>query len=806
MGVYEFDSEGTRIFGYNTPISFYSPDRTLQQQIYLKSDNTLNIGGTVSGGGDTSNYLTETEANVLYLRLDCTNDPLTQDLDVISTSTYNIGTKQAVEMWVTSNVAFGHQFDAVATITGDYNTLAGYGAGASLLTGYANVGIGYQTLTASGAGSAYRNVAIGYQTFYTAISAHHNVGIGYKTFYDNESGSYNVGIGIEVLESDVDGTYNVGIGYRVLRDGTASSKRYNVGIGYYALENLETGSYNVAIGTSVLDTLVYGDNNIGIGEDALASNLYGDDNTAIGRDSTDSMYGGRYNIAVGVDTLDSMRIGWYNLAVGHYSLNAVLSSWGPIASFTDAGGGQVTVGDVGHGLNNGDTVRIYNAANYSAYNNTFTVANVAANTFEITAAFAGDTTGYWGKTDEGWYNIGMGAHSGEDITTGQRNSLFGYGTGLGITTGSSNSVFGANVTGLAGGLSNNIILADGDGVVRLQIDDTGQWTLTPDANTDLGLTFTGTTSTGVMTWMEDEDYFQFADDVLIDGTLTVLKYLHTNLSVLTLAVDAITVTNASHVVAAQAGVADDLVTINGSVQYQTVILQADSGDTITIKHGTGNIELNGEEDFELSGDKTIILFYDGTNWSDVGAGGGASGGTSNLLFSQVVDVTVANTTDETTILGAGRGSKTIPANTLDVGSVIVIVCQGHISDTATPTLDLKVKLGGTEVCSTGAETLAPTFTSEGFTLRIEIACRTTGGAGTVVAGGTFEYSAGNQHKLVKTGTTVADTTAALAVDVTADWSAAAAGNTITCQIATIELLKADELAVAAPSGLTAVEV
>ena len=183
-----------------------------------------------------------------------------------------------------------------------------------------------------------------------------------------------------------------------------------------------------------------------------------------------------------------------------------------------------------------------------------------------------------------------------------------------------------------------------------------------------------------------------------------------------------------------------------------------------------------------------------------------AGGGALLLFSQVADATVANTTDETSILGVGRGSKTLDADILEVGTVIVIVLHGHLSDTGTPTLDLKVKLGGVEVCSTGAVTLANTITEEGFALRVEITCRTTGAGGTVVAGGTFEYSAGNQHMLVKTGTSAADTTAALAVDVTADWSAADAANTITCQIATIELMKADDLAPVAPFELTAVEV
>ena len=87
-------------------------------------------------------------------------------------------------------------------------------------------------------------------------------------------------------------------------------------------------------------------------------------------------------------------------------------------------------------------------------------------------------------------------------------------------------------------------------------------------------------------------------------------------------------------VAAQAGVADDLDTItyavSGVVAAALVILKADAGDTITIKNGIGNIELNSGSDFVMSGDDMIMLAWDGTNWSDIGTGGG----TENVsLFS-----------------------------------------------------------------------------------------------------------------------------------------------------------------------------
>lgn len=89
----------------------------------------------------------------------------------------------------------------------------------------------------------------------------------------------------------------------------------------------------------------------------------------------------------------------------------------------------------------------------------------------------------------------------------------------------------------------------------------------------------------------------------------------------TLASDAFVWTKSYHVITSQSGTADDLATISGATGNTRAVLQAATTHTITVKNGTGNIFLNGAADFSLSGDKTLELFYDGTNWSDIGAGG-----------------------------------------------------------------------------------------------------------------------------------------------------------------------------------------
>lgn len=69
-------------------------------------------------------------------------------------------------------------------------------------------------------------------------------------------------------------------------------------------------------------------------------------------------------------------------------------------------------------------------------------------------------------------NTGVGAFVGLDLTTGINNLFLGYKSGWGITTGSNNTIIGT-ITGLSATLSNNIVLSDGAGNVRLFSDANG---------------------------------------------------------------------------------------------------------------------------------------------------------------------------------------------------------------------------------------------------------------------------------------------------------------------------------------------
>jgi len=85
----------------------------------------------------------------------------------------------------------------------------------------------------------------------------------------------------------------------------------------------------------------------------------------------------------------------------------------------------------------------------------------------------------------GYRNSAMGYDSLYDLTEGIQNTAIGYNTGRGITTGDYNTIIGANVTGLDADLSNNIIIADGEGNQRINVDENGNvgiGTTAPETN------------------------------------------------------------------------------------------------------------------------------------------------------------------------------------------------------------------------------------------------------------------------------------------------------------------------------------
>lgn len=156
------------------------------------------------------------------------------------------------------------------------------------------------------------------------------------------------------------------------------------------------------------------------------------------------------------------------------------------------------------------------------------------------------------------------------------------------------------------------------------------------------------------------------------------------------------------------------------------------------------------------------------------------------LFAQTASVTVGNSSGEATLTGAGVGSLTIPANFLIPGTALRIAAFGYYTTTASPTLDMKIKLGATTVLDTGANN-APTAVGSAryWEMTCIITCRTVGAPGTVQAQGTMRYATSHTAEQAddfgpNTTTTNITTTGTLVIDFTAQWGTGNPTNTMTC--------------------------
>jgi hypothetical protein len=197
---------------------------------------------------------------------------------------------------------------------------------------------------------------------------------------------------------------------------------HNFAVGQNALSSNTTGGNNTAIDESALRDNTTAWNNIAVGVRALERTTTGGSNTALGRDALWLNTTGTFNVAISQQALYVNTIGARNVAIGFAAL----------------------------------------------YSNSSGSYNIGI----------GNSAGHSGTTGNG--NISMGYQSLYDNTTGQYNTILGYNTGRGILSGSYNTIIGDNITGLAAGLSNNIILGS-SGSIKAQHDGSS-WTLTGDTS------------------------------------------------------------------------------------------------------------------------------------------------------------------------------------------------------------------------------------------------------------------------------------------------------------------------------------
>ena len=171
-----------------------------------------------------------------------------------------------------------------------------------------------------------------------------------------------------------------------------------------------------------------------------------------------------------------------------------------------------------------------------------------------------------------------------------------------------------------------------------------------------------------------------------------------------------------------------------------------------------------------------------------------------LLYTATASATVANTTAETSIIGTGIGSLSMPATAVEAlpvttvpfwfaGKTIRVRVMGYLSQlVAGPNRTVKIYLGSTALGTIGPLSTASALTNTGFSYEFLVTCRTTGATGTAFTQGlTLSTTLGQSH-MGSTSAVTIDTTTAAALDVKFTWGTGDPGNTITATNVTVEAL------------------
>jgi hypothetical protein len=156
------------------------------------------------------------------------------------------------------------------------------------------------------------------------------------------------------------------------------------------------------------------------------------------------------------------------------------------------------------------------------------------------------------------------------------------------------------------------------------------------------------------------------------------------------------------------------------------------------------------------------------------------------LFAQTSDgLPVSGTITETTIIGAGVGTLTVPANGFSIGDSFQASLDGILSCVGTATLHIHVKtLTGVILADTGIIAM-DAATSKSWLLTLYFTIRTLGGAGTasISSGGLFSYikNSGTNFEgyvLSAINNTTFNTTINNTLVITVQWNTTNAGNSI----------------------------
>jgi len=233
------------------------------------------------------------------------------------------------------------------------------------------------------------------------------------------------------------------------------------------------------------------------------------------------------------------------------------------------------------------------------------------------------------------------------------------------------------------------------------------------ADTDIVVTFNGNTADGVLTWMEDEDYFKFSDDILINSTEKV-QFRDTGLYIYSSADGQLDL-----VADTEIQIAATTIDINGNVDISGNLVVAGTtiaGGEIAVLDGVTAGTVTASKALVVDSNKDIASLRNITLTGELDAGSLDVSGDADIDGTLEADaITIAGVTLSETIadtVGAMVGSNTETGigvtyddsdNTLDfvIGSSAITnaMLAGSIADSKLSTISTagKVDIGALEI-------------------------------------------------------------------------------------------------------------
>ena len=272
------------------------------------------------------------------------------------------------------------------------------------------------------------------------------------------------------LTGDADATNNAAIDLSTLKDNLGN---------HTATQNLDLSTFKLVgdsknSGTSGTEGIaIDASGNVGIGTTSPTHKL-----SIVGTTSINDR-------TISINSTPAVYMPDQGIAVGQFDGSLAIGDGLRSLSNTTASEGRYNTA-VGLGALYSNTTGSYNTANgtYALYSNTTGRYNTANGKDALRSSTAGDfntATGvnalydYQGGScsDATYTTEASCTGAGGTWTASDNNTALGYNTGRGIVTGANNTILGANVTGLSATLSNNIIIADGNGNRRINVDALG---------------------------------------------------------------------------------------------------------------------------------------------------------------------------------------------------------------------------------------------------------------------------------------------------------------------------------------------